>query len=134
MMRSVLKYWYMFLNPKYRIQGLLGFPYYVISEIVAPFVEFIAYITVPLAYFLGILNVEGAIFFILVSWGFISYLTIANMFINAITFNRYKHVNDILWGFVLAILEMFGFRQYTTLVRVFSSIHYFINRLRRKPL
>jgi poly-beta-1,6-N-acetyl-D-glucosamine synthase len=134
MLKSVLNYLVMFFNPKYKVQGLFAYPMYVILEIIAPFVEVTAYITLSYAYYLGILNTTSAILYIILAWGFTSYLTIANMFINLITFNRYKKLNDILWMFLLAVIEMFGFRQYHVIVKVWGSFHYFINRLLGRPL
>lgn len=134
MLRSTLKYWFMFLNPKYGIQGILGYPFYVLLEILAPIIEFTAYFSVAIAYFLGALNAEATLLFIILAWGFISYITIANMFINIITFNRYKQPSDIYRVFVFAILETFGFRQYNVLVNMYGTIHYFVNRLRGKAL
>lgn len=106
---------------------------YVILEIIAPFVELTAYITLTIAYYYGILNTTSAILYVILAWGFTSYLTIANMFINLITYNRYKKISDILWMFLLAIVEMFGFRQYHVVVKVWGSIHYLVNRLLGKP-
>ncbi|WP_133131251.1 glycosyltransferase family 2 protein [Legionella yabuuchiae] len=133
-LRSILSYRDMFFNARFKIQGLFSYPMYVILEAIAPFVEFTAYFTLTLAYFMGILNATSAILYILLAWGFIAYLTIANMFINIITFNRYHRINDILWMFALAVLEMIGFRQYHTIVKVWGSFHYFINRVQGKPL
>lgn len=133
-LRSVFAYVSMFFNPKYKIQGMVSYPIYVLLEVVAPVVEFTAYFSVTIAYFMGFLDLTSVILYILLAWGFTSYLTIANMFINLITFNRYKRVNDIIWMFFLAVIEMFGFRQYHTGVKIWGTFHYIINRLRGKAL
>lgn len=132
--RSALRHKGMFLNPKYKIQGLLSYPFYVLLELIAPFIEFTAYITVGIAYYLGILDGVSVLLYMLLAWGFTTYLTVANMLINLITFNQYKRFIDILWMFLLTVIEMFGFRQYYTALKVFSSFHYLINRLCGKPL
>ena len=132
--KSVLKYSSMFLNPFYKIQGLFSYPVYVLLEVVAPIVECTAYVSVGLAYYYGILNGTTAILYMLLAWGFTSYLTIANMFMNLVTFNRYKNINDIFWMFSLAFIEMFGYRQYLTVVKLWGTFHYFINRLRGKAI
>ncbi|MFN7096279.1 MAG: glycosyltransferase family 2 protein [Gammaproteobacteria bacterium] len=56
------------------------------------------------------------------------------MFINLVTFNRYKRISDIFRIFILAVIETFGFRQYTVLISLFGTFHYFFNRLRGKPI
>jgi cellulose synthase/poly-beta-1,6-N-acetylglucosamine synthase-like glycosyltransferase len=133
-LKSALMHKEMFFNPNYKIQGLVSYPCYVLFELIAPFIEFTAYITVSIAYFWGILNATSTIIYMLLAWGFTTYLTIANMLINIITFDQYKKPLNILWMFCLTIIEMFGFRQYQTIQKVFSSVHYFINRLRGKAL
>lgn len=134
MLRSSLRYWYMLFNPKYGIQGLIGYPGYLFLEILAPIIEFIAYFSVGLAYYYGILNGRVTILYILLAWGFVSYLTIANMAINLITFNRYKRLSDIFRIFILAVIETFGFRQFNVAVSTYGTVHYFFNRLRGKPV
>jgi cellulose synthase/poly-beta-1,6-N-acetylglucosamine synthase-like glycosyltransferase len=134
MLRSTSRYWYMFLNPKYGIQGLIGYPAYVLLELWAPIIEFTAYFSVITSYVLGILNLHDVLIFILLAWGFVSYITIANMFINLITFNRYNRASDIFRMFILAFIETFGFRQFSVLVSMFGTFHYFFNRLRGKPV
>ncbi len=132
--KSVLNYWRMFLNPRYSTQGLFSYPVYVLLEVIAPLVEFTAYITLSISYYYGILDGTSAILYILLAWGFTTYLTLGNMFINVITFNRYKKVNDIFWMFLLAFIEMFGFRQYYTTVKIWATVHYMINRIRGKAI
>lgn len=132
--RSALRHKGMFFNPKYKIQGLLSYPFYVLLEIIAPFIEFTAYVSVGVAYYLGILDGTSVLLYILLAWGFTTYLTLANMLINLITFNQYKRFIDIIWIFLLTAFEMFGFRQYYTSLKIFSSFHYLINRLCGKPL
>ncbi|STX37873.1 glycosyltransferase family 2 protein [Legionella feeleii] len=133
LLRSTLRYWYMFLNPRYKIQGLLGYPLYMLLEIMAPYVEFTAYFTVLLAYYLGMLNGMSVLLYMILAWGFSSYLTIANAFINLITFNRYHNFNDILKILGLTFMDMLGFRQYLTGVKVWATLQYFFNRLIGRP-
>ena len=134
LLRSVLKNSKMLFNPKYGIQGMFGFPAYLFLEIMAPYVEFTAYFTVGLSYFYGVLDRTSALLYIILAWGFASYLTVANTFISIITFNRYQRINDVLIMLFFATLEMFGFRQYHVLINIYGSFHYLINRLKGKSL
>jgi len=133
-LRSALKHWNLFFNPRYKIQGLLGYPAYILLEVLAPWIEFTAYISLPISYVLGIFTPYTTFLYIILAWGFISYITVANMVINLVTFNCYKKLNDIVLIFVLTAFETFGFRQYRVLISVYGTIHYFINRLRGRPL
>ncbi|MDI9819350.1 MULTISPECIES: glycosyltransferase family 2 protein [unclassified Legionella] len=134
LLRSVWLNRKLLFNPKYKIQGLFGFPAYILLEIIAPYVEFTAYFTVSLAYYLGFLDTVSAILYIILAWGFASYLSVANTFISIVTFNRYQRLSNVLWMLLLATLEMFGFRQYRVLISVYGTFHYFFNRLKGKLL
>lgn len=133
LLRSTLRYWYMFLNPRYKTQGLISYPFYMLLEILAPYVEFTAYFCVFIAYYIGILSVASALLYIILAWGFSSYLSLASTFINLITFNKYRKLNDVLKIFGLSIVDMVGFRQYLTTIKVWASLQYFIYRMLAKP-
>lgn len=133
LLRSVLKNMKLLFNPKCGIQGMFGFPVYIFLEILAPYVECLAYFTVGMAYYFGILDGLSAILYIILAWGFASLLTSANTFISIITFNRYERISDIFIMLGYAFLEMFGFRQYYVVINIYGTIHYIINRLRGKP-
>ncbi|MBY0545011.1 MAG: glycosyltransferase family 2 protein [Gammaproteobacteria bacterium] len=134
MLRSTIRYWYMFLNPRYGIQGMIGYPAYIILEVLAPLIEFTSYFTLCISLYLGILNLKQTLLYVTLAWGFVTYISIANMFINLITFNRYKKFTDILRIFSLTVLETFGFRQFNVLVMFYGTIHYLVNRIMGKPL
>jgi len=133
LLRSIFRNFKLLFNPKYKIQGLWCFPNYLLLEIMAPIVEFTAYLSVFIAYCFGIVNITLVILFIILAWGFTSYITVANMFLNLITFNRYKKLKDVMWIFSLCFLEMCGYRQFYVLVNMWGSLHYYFNRLIGKP-
>ena len=53
---TVWHYRGMLLNTRYKRVGLLGMPYYVLSEVVAPLFELVAFISLPLALALGVFS------------------------------------------------------------------------------
>lgn len=134
MLRSVGAHKGMFFNPKFGIVGLLGFPVYVIFEVYGPVVEFTAYVLFVIGLFLGIVPLNVVIWFIILAWGYISLLSIATYFLNTITFNRFRKIQDAVRIVWLAFIEMFGFRQYRAMCCFFSTFQYFINRLLGKDL
>lgn len=133
LLRSTLRYWYLFFNPRYKLVGLFNYPMYMLLEMIAPYVEFCAYFSVALAYYDGILNAQAALMYAVLAWGFSSYITVANVFINLVTFNRYQKTKDVFKSLFLAFADMLGFRQYVTAVKVFSTFRYGFNRLIGKP-
>ena len=46
----------MLLNPRYKTVGLVGMPYYLLYEGVVPFVELIAFASLPLGWWLGVIS------------------------------------------------------------------------------
>lgn len=134
LLRSIFKNMKMLFNPHYKKQGLFGFPAYIFLEILGPYVEFIAYFTVGLSYYYGLLDGVSALLFIILAWGFASFLTVANTFVSIITFNRYQRISDVFIMLLFATLEMFGFRQYRVLITIYATFHYAINRIRGKAL
>jgi len=54
----------MLLNPRYKTVGLVGMPYYLLYEGVVPFVEMIAFLSLPLAWWLGVIS--WPVFFLVV--------------------------------------------------------------------
>jgi len=134
LLRSCFKNMKLFLNPKCKIQGMWGFPAFIFLDMLAPPMEFLAYLTIFVAYYYGVLNIHLTLLLVILAWGFTTYITLANNFLNIITFNRYQQFKDIGWMFLLCILEICGFRQFYVIVQMWGSIHYYFNRLLGKAL
>jgi poly-beta-1,6-N-acetyl-D-glucosamine synthase len=62
-METVWHYRHMLLNPRFRTVGLIGMPYYVVSEVLAPIFEVLSLAALPLAAWLGVLSVSQALLF-----------------------------------------------------------------------
>lgn len=129
LLRSFMPYLYMLFNPRYGVVGLFSYPFYLFFEVGGALVEFTAYLMVLLSWWIGILDVPTAILFILLAWGFATFLTMANLLINFLTFNRYRRLSYVVVIFILTTLESFGFRQYLALCRTIATIKYFFRKL-----
>ncbi|MFA5959620.1 MAG: glycosyltransferase [Tatlockia sp.] len=134
MWRSSLRHIEMLGNFRYGIIGLVSFPAFVFFEIMGPIIEFISYITFVIAYFIGAINYLIIVWFLILAWGFLAYITLAMLFLNFITFNKYHRMKDAFRGIWLIFVEMLGFRQLRAATCTLGSVRYFINRLRGKPL
>ncbi len=53
---TVVHYRRLLFNPRYGAVGLVGAPFYLLSEVLAPFFEVLALVTIPVAAFLGVLD------------------------------------------------------------------------------
>ena len=108
----------MMLNPAYGIIGLFTFPYFVIFEMFGPFIELAGYVTIPLAWWLGILNVQFLILFFILSVLCGVFLSVAAVLLEEISFRRYPRWMDLVRLIVYAVLENFGYRQMLSLFKV----------------
>lgn len=126
LLRSISEHIHMFLNPKYGVVGLVGFPFYVIFEVFGPPIEFTSYILLALGYWLGIVTWEIIFWFVALAWGYITLLSIGTYFLNMITFNHFNKLSDVIKIVWLAIIEMLGFRQFRALCAFYSTFEYLI--------
>ncbi|MFI7598043.1 glycosyltransferase [Actinoplanes sp. NPDC049681] len=101
----------MILNPRYGRIGLLALPYYVVFELLAPFVELLAVVLLPLGLWVGAVNIGFAWRFVLVAYGYGLLVSLVSLFIEEVSFHRYPRWSDMVRGVAAAILENFGYRQ-----------------------
>src|SRR3989304_2256229 len=64
MLESIWAYRQMFLNPRYGSVGLVGMPYYVIYEGLAPLVEFVSVLVLAVAWWVGVIAWQEFVLFI----------------------------------------------------------------------
>jgi hypothetical protein len=101
----------MILNPRYGRIGLLALPYYVLFELLAPFVELVALVLLPLGLCADAIDLAFAWRFLLVAYGYGLLVSLMSLFIEEISFHRYPRWADVARGVAAAVLENFGYRQ-----------------------
>lgn len=107
------------LRPKYGFVGMVAWPAFVLFEYLAPIIEFVGWLLVPVALFWGFLGYE--VFFLLL--GIALLLGILNSLGALALDERYGHFNSPRQSarlLMVAIAENFGFRQQTVWWRVRS--------------
>jgi cellulose synthase/poly-beta-1,6-N-acetylglucosamine synthase-like glycosyltransferase len=129
-LQSLMPYIRMCFNPKYGIIGMFTYPFYLFWETLGAIVEFIAYLSILLSWYLGTLNLTWTFLFFVVCWGFSIFLTMATTLMNSITFNKYGRISDILWIFFYSAIEVFGFRQFNVVCRVVATFNYFLDHFK----
>ena len=130
LLQSFRLHWRMLLNPRYGVIGTLALPYFLLFEMLGPFVEVLGYLSVILAYFLGILNMEFFLLFLLVAVFYGVFLSIAAVLLEEISFRRYPAWEDLARLIWYAIWENIGYRQLLALFKV-KAFFDFIGRRRR---
>lgn len=107
----------MFGNPRFGVVGLLGFPYFVLVEMVAPIVEALGYGVMMLGLLLRLISVELALLFLTVSVLFGILISVSAVLLEDFTARRYRSVRDIVRLMWAAVVENLGFRQVLTIWR-----------------
>lgn len=135
-LQSIVPYYKMLFNPKYKILGLFIYPFYLFGEILGVLVEFSAYFLLFTSWYLGILNTQMAILFFVICWGFTIFLTMATALMNFITYNKYRRIRDIGWIFFFSIIEIFGFRQFNVICRMAATCQFAVDKIKNvfRPL
>jgi poly-beta-1,6-N-acetyl-D-glucosamine synthase len=109
MLETTWHYRRMFLNPRYGRFGLLGVPFLVVSEVVAPFMELFALLTLAVAVLLGFVPwIEWILALGVMSFANAS-LTVAAIRLEDVGTRSYR-LRDLAWLIVLAPLEIAVYR------------------------
>jgi cellulose synthase/poly-beta-1,6-N-acetylglucosamine synthase-like glycosyltransferase len=98
-------------NPRYGRIGLIALPYYVVFELLAPFVELSALVLLPLGLWAHAVDFEFAWRFALVAYGYGLLVSLVSLFIEEVSFHRYPRWSDLWRGVLAAVAENFGYRQ-----------------------
>lgn len=128
LMQSLFDHKYIFLNPSYGVVGLFSYVYFVIYEMLSSVIELLGLIFIIVAYYLGYLNREFFITFMLVytMYGFvvsIATLTLGNYI------DRYMVTPKIIFTLIfMSLFESIGYRQLTTFYRLSGIWNYFIGK------
>jgi cellulose synthase/poly-beta-1,6-N-acetylglucosamine synthase-like glycosyltransferase len=130
MLQSLSRHRKMLFNPRYGVIGMVVCPYFLIFETMGPFVETLGYISVPLAWALGLLNTEFFVLFFLLAVAFGVFLSVAAILLEEISYRRYPTWEDLWKLLVCGILENFGFRQLLALFKIQAFWEY-LRGLRR---
>lgn len=125
-LQSLMPYKKMLFNPTYGMVGFITYPFFLFGETLSAIVEFLAYLSLIICLYLGILDVYWAVLFFILCWGFSILLTIATSMMAFSTFNRYKKFKNIVWVLFFSIIEIFGFRQYNVICRTSATLAYFL--------
>jgi len=100
-------------NPRYGRIGLIGMPYYLIFELLAPVVELLGIVAVIVGLSLGLVDVQFALLLAIAAIGYAVVLSLLVMLIEELSFHRYGRVRDAGIAVAATIGENFGYRQLT---------------------
>jgi len=118
MLQSLWRHKHMIFNPAYGAIGLLGLPYFLLFETLGPFIEILGYLMVGLSFWLGVLNVDFLVLFLIFAIFFGVFLSVAAVLLEEVSFRRYPGWEHLARLVLYGILENFGYRQVLSLLKV----------------
>ena len=130
MLQSLSRYRRMMFNPRYGIMGLLVLPYFLVFETMGPFIETLGYVSVPLAWALGLLNTKFFLLFFVLAVAFGVFLSVAAILLEEISYRRYPSWSDLWKLLFCGVAENFGFRQVLAVYKIQAFWEY-LRGLRR---
>ena len=116
-----------FFNPRYGVVGIFSIPFHFLFEEMAPIVEVLGYIMIPLAWYFGLLSTEMFVLFLIASIFFGVITSIGSLAVEDLTTASYIRVRELLFMVFLSFVENIFYRQMTVgfrLVGIFSSRKY----------
>jgi cellulose synthase/poly-beta-1,6-N-acetylglucosamine synthase-like glycosyltransferase len=111
-------------NPRYGVLGLVVFPAFFLFEWLAPIVEAIGLVLVPIGLILGEVTKLFAILFFSLACGLGILLSMLALLLEELSFRRYGRMRDRALLVVWAVIENIGYRQLTVVWRLRGVVSY----------
>lgn len=115
----------MLANPRYGAAGMLGFPYFYAFEMLGPFLEAGGYAVVLVSALLGLVFPATLLLLLVASVGLGILISLSSLVIASRSVVTFRSADLIRLGFV-AIVENFGYRQFTAVWRAWSYARYLV--------
>jgi len=112
----------MFFNPRYKEVGLIAFPYFIIFEVMGPWIEAQGLLMFVTALALGLLNTH-VVMLLFIGTVFMGIAVSIISFYIMETGNEYFSYKDISILILYALIENFGVRQYFSLLRLAGYVN-----------
>ena len=118
LLQSLWRHKRMLFNPGCGVVGLFALPYFLLFETLGPFIEILGYIMVALSFWLGVLNIDFFLLFVIFAVFFGVFLSVAAVLLEEISFRRYPGWEHLTTLVLYGVLENFGYRQILAIFKV----------------
>jgi peptidoglycan-N-acetylglucosamine deacetylase len=112
----------LFFNPAYGKLGMLSIPYFVLFEMIGPWIEFQGYIMVVLALSFGLLNIPVLILLFIATVMTGTFISTASLIIAGQEMRHFTF-REVLKLIGYSVVENFGIRQFVSLQRCLSYLN-----------
>ncbi len=128
--QALFRNWRMFLNPRYGTTSLLGMPYFLIFEAMAPIVEFTAYVLAVVLLVLGLTAWQEILTLVLLAYTTSAFLTLLSILITETSRLRSSSWNDY-WKMILSVfIDTLGWHQLRVFTSLWATIQFILLRKR----
>lgn len=128
LLQGMTKYKELFFNPKYGMISFISFLYYLIYELLTPFIEIIGIITMLISFYLDLLNVKFMCMFMLIYILFGGILSLCTFLSRLHVENIKLSFHDIIKAMMLCVLEITVLRYIVLFARITSFFGYKKNK------
>jgi len=128
LLESLWRHKRMLFNPEHGVIGMLALPYFLLFETLGPFIEIMGYIMIALSWFLGVLNVDFFVLFMILAIFFGVFLSVSAVLLEEISFRRYPGWEHLAKLVIAGVLENFGYRQILALFKVKAFWDFLLRR------
>jgi biofilm PGA synthesis N-glycosyltransferase PgaC len=108
-MESLWTHRIMCFNPKYKVLGMLSFPYWFAFEYLAPLVEFFGLIVTFLFFVFGFISLKFFCLLLLFGYSFAVMVSSLALLTEEYTFHQYPKIKDYFKLLIVALIEPFYF-------------------------
>ncbi len=128
LIQSIFQNREMLFSRRYGVIGMLVMPYYLLFEIIGPFIEILGYVVVALSYVLGLLATKFFLLFITLAIFYGIFLSTAGIFLEELTYRRYPAWGHLFRLLLYGVFENFGYRQINSFWRLQAMVRYLTGR------
>ena len=122
--QSMTRHKKIMFNPKYGVVGFISYLYFLIYELLSPYIEVFGIATVIMAYFLDLLNVPFMILFFAIYVVYSSVMSLTAFFARVHTVDLKLSFTDVLKAIILCVVEVSFLRLILAWVRATALIGY----------
>lgn len=113
-------------HPRSRGVGWASMPFLLFLEGLSPFIEVSGHFFFIICWYFELINYQGALAMLLLSFGTGFLLGISSIFLEEVTFRTYPRKKDLMILFFAAFIENFGYRQLMSFWRLEGTIKWIL--------
>lgn len=113
LLETILIHKRMMFNPRYKLVGMLAFPFFTLFELLGPLVELTGYVVIPLTAIFGFLEWRSFVLFFIVAFVYGVFFSVGAVLLEELSFRRYPRPDDLARLLLHSLFENFGYRQLT---------------------